>query len=213
MSEPTGLRERKKQRTYQAISQAAVALFLKAGFHEVSVAEVAAVAEVSKPTLFRYFPTKEDLVLYRFADHQEEAARVVRERPAELGPADALEQRFLLGLAERDPVTGLNDDAEVLAFHRLLYTTPTLVARLHSHLTRSEEALAEALPARSPDDPLAMTMARVTAAQAIATQRVLAMENYQRVAAGGSADAHYELAVSAARRGFATLRAALAASP
>ncbi|MCZ9345440.1 TetR/AcrR family transcriptional regulator, partial [Streptomyces sp. TRM76130] len=66
----TGLRERKKRRTYQVLSDTAVRLFTERGFDAVSVAEVAAAAEVSKPTLFRYFPAKEDLVLYRIADHE-----------------------------------------------------------------------------------------------------------------------------------------------
>jgi AcrR family transcriptional regulator len=74
MSEP-GLRERKRQRMYQVLSDTAIRLFLEKGFDAVSVAEVAAAAEVSKPTLFRYFPAKEDLVLYRIADHEREAAR------------------------------------------------------------------------------------------------------------------------------------------
>ncbi|MBH0245959.1 TetR/AcrR family transcriptional regulator, partial [Streptomyces cavourensis] len=55
------LRERKKQLTYRAISDAAIAMFLERGFDKVSVAEVAAAADISKPTLFRYFPAKEDL--------------------------------------------------------------------------------------------------------------------------------------------------------
>jgi Bacterial regulatory proteins, tetR family. len=55
---PTGLRERKKRLTYQAVSDAAIAMFLERGFDRVSVAEVAAAAAISKPTLFRYFPTK-----------------------------------------------------------------------------------------------------------------------------------------------------------
>lgn len=76
-----GLRERKKQLTYQAVSDAAIAMFLERGFDKVSVAEVAAAADISKPTLFRYFPAKEDLVLHRFADHEDESARVVAERP------------------------------------------------------------------------------------------------------------------------------------
>ncbi|MCZ9336804.1 TetR family transcriptional regulator, partial [Streptomyces sp. TRM76130] len=74
-------------------------------------------------TLFRYFPAKEDLVLYRIADHEDEAARVVAEGP---DPLTALRRHFLAGLERRDPVTGLNDDPEVLAFHRLLYGTPAL---------------------------------------------------------------------------------------
>ncbi|GAA3037889.1 hypothetical protein GCM10017559_77310 [Streptosporangium longisporum] len=74
----TGLRERKRRQVRETISATAVSLFLERGFDEVSVAEVAAAAEVSKPTLFKYFPTKEDLVLHRISDHQGEAARVVR---------------------------------------------------------------------------------------------------------------------------------------
>ncbi len=46
MSE-TGLRERKRQRMYQAVSEVAVRLFLERGFDAVSVAEVAAAAEIS----------------------------------------------------------------------------------------------------------------------------------------------------------------------
>ncbi len=58
-----GLRERKKQRMYQSVSDIAIRLFMEKGFDAVSVAEIAAAAEISKPTLFRYFPAKEDLVL------------------------------------------------------------------------------------------------------------------------------------------------------
>lgn len=79
-NEQTSLRERKKRLTYQAASEAAIAMFLERGFDKVSVAEVAAAADISKPTLFRYFPAKEDLVLHRFADHEDEAARVVAAR-------------------------------------------------------------------------------------------------------------------------------------
>ena len=69
MVEPAGLRARKKARTRDAIADAAISLFLAHGFDQVSVADIAAAAEVSKPTLFRYFTAKEDLVLHRIADH------------------------------------------------------------------------------------------------------------------------------------------------
>ncbi|MBB5934788.1 AcrR family transcriptional regulator [Streptomyces zagrosensis] len=145
MDGQTSLRERKKRRTYQAISDAAIGLFLEQGFDQVSVAEVAAAAMVSKPTLFRYFPAKEDLALYRFADHEDEASRVVRERTADQAPLTALHAHFRAGLDRRDPVTGLCDDSRVLAFHRLLYGTPSLVARLYEYTTRAEDALARTL--------------------------------------------------------------------
>jgi len=193
-----GLRERKRQRMFQRLSDIAVGLFLEKGFDAVSVAEVAAAAEISKPTLFRYFPAKEDLVLHRIADHEGEAARVAGEGPA---PLTALRRHFLAGLERSDPVTGLDDRPEVLAFHRLLYGTPALVARLHGHLERSEAALAGALGGDLD--------ARLAAGQIIAVQRVLAQENWRRIEAGERvADVRAD-AVAAAERAFGRLAAGL----
>ncbi|MGW3624547.1 TetR family transcriptional regulator [Streptomyces sp. NPDC000880] len=202
MSGEMGLRERKKQQTYQAISDAAIALFLEKGFDRVSVAEVAAAADVSKPTLFRYFPAKEDLALHRFADHEDEAARVVAARPPGISPLDALHRHFLDGLERSDPVTGLSDDEAVLAYHRLLYGTPSLLARLYAYQGRSEDALAAALGGG--------LRARLAAGQIVAVQRILAEENWRRIAAGESADAVRPGAVAAARLAFDQLREGLA---
>ncbi|MES9521084.1 TetR family transcriptional regulator [Streptomyces capoamus] len=189
-----GLRERKKQRMYQDVSDTAVRLFLERGFDAVSVAEVAAAAGISKPTLFRYFPAKEDLVLHRIADHETEAARVVA---GAADPVDALRRNFLAGLDRRDPVTGLNDHPEVLSFHRLLYGTPALVARAYVHVERSEAALAEALGGG--------LEARLAAGQIIAVQRILAQENWRRIAAGEPVEAVAPEAVRAAERAFRRL--------
>ncbi|WP_318208492.1 TetR/AcrR family transcriptional regulator [Streptomyces sp. SJL17-1] len=202
-----GLRERKKERTRQALSDAAVALFLERGFDAVSVAEVAAAAEVSKPTLFRYFPAKEDLVLHRFADHEDESARVVAAgRRAGTAPLDALSAHLLDGLARRDPVTGLCDHPSVLAYLRLLYGTPALVGRLHAYRVRSEAALADALAAGAEGDPL---LARLAAGQIVTVLRILAEENTARIAAGETADAVEADAVAAAGRAFRALREGL----
>lgn len=199
-----GLRERKKRRTYERLSETAIGLFLERGFEKVSVAEVAAAAEVSKPTLFRYFAAKEDLVLHRFADHEDEAARVVANAGAG-SPLEALHQHFADGLARRDPVTGLNDDPRVLAFHGLLYGTPSLVARAYEYQRRSEAALAAALAeARPSAGPV--VAARLAAGQIAAVQRVLAEENWRRIAAGESADQVRPDAVAAAGLGFGQLR-------
>ncbi|MEU6103742.1 TetR family transcriptional regulator [Streptomyces flaveolus] len=193
-----GLRERKRQRMFRHLSDIAVGLFLEKGFDAVSVAEVAAAAEISKPTLFRYFPAKEDLVLHRIADHEGEAARVAGEGPT---PLAALRRHFLEGLERSDPVTGLNDRPDVLAFHRLLYGTPALVARLHGHLERSEAALAEALGGDLD--------ARLAAGQIVAVQRILAQDNWRRIAAGERAEDVRADAVAAAERAFARLAAGL----
>ncbi|MFF4019548.1 TetR/AcrR family transcriptional regulator [Streptomyces sp. NPDC001843] len=198
MDEQIGLRERKKQRMYQDVSNTAVRLFLEKGFDAVSVAEVAAAAGISKPTLFRYFPAKEDLVLHRIADHEDEAARVVA---GAASPLEALRRDFLDGLARCDPITGLNDDPGVLAFHALLYGTPALVARLHEYLRRSEGALAGALGGDLD--------ARLAAGQIIAVRRILAEDNWRRIAAGERVADVRAGAVAAAERAFGRLGAGL----
>ncbi|MFI6659611.1 TetR/AcrR family transcriptional regulator [Streptomyces sp. NPDC050523] len=197
MTQP-GLRERKKQRMYEHVSEVAIRLFLEKGFDAVSVAEVAAAAEISKPTLFRYFPAKEDLVLYRIVDHEDEAARIVA---GQAHPIAALRRHFLDGLEHGDPVTGLSDHPQALAFHRLLYGSPSLVARAHAHLEWSEAALADALGGG--------LEARLAAGQILAVQRILAMENWRRIAAGEPvADVRPE-AEAAAEQAYAQLAAGL----
>ena len=194
-----GLRQRKKQRMYETLSEIAIRLFLEKGFDAVSVAEIAAAAEISKPTLFRYFPAKEDLVLHRISDHEDEAARVVAE--SDEPPLAALRRHFLEGLERDDPVTGLNDHPQVLAFHSLLYGTPALVARAHGHLERQETALAEVLGGDLD--------AQLAAGQIIAVRRILAMENWRRISAGERLDDVRGDAVAAAERAFGVLAAGL----
>ncbi|MEU1391188.1 MULTISPECIES: TetR family transcriptional regulator [unclassified Nonomuraea] len=196
----TGLRELQRQRVHEAISTAAIALFLERGFDEVPVTEIAAAAGVSKPTLFKYFPTKEDLVLHRFADHKGEAARVVRGRAPGEHPVAALRRHHLDGLAAHDPVTGLNDHPEVLAFHRMVFDTPSLAVRLFHHMTQDEAELTEALAA-SMDE----LTAALLAAQALTVQRVLARRTWAQLAGGRPLAEAEADAVRAAEHAYALL--------
>ncbi|MEU3405180.1 TetR family transcriptional regulator [Streptomyces sp. NPDC006670] len=208
MTEPLGLRERKKQKTRQTIFEAALHLFLTRGFDEVSIVEIAEAAEVSKRTLFTYFPTKEDLVLHVFADHEDESARVVRARPAGTPPLDALHAHELDALARRDPVTGLTSDPEAVAFARLLSTTASLSERLMRYAGRSIDALARALEESGADE----LTARLAAVQVVTTLRVLADRNSEQVQAGRPADEVYPEAVAAADQAFRLLGSGLAAA-
>jgi AcrR family transcriptional regulator len=70
-----GLRERKKRATRQAISDIATGLFIERGFDNVTVADVAAAANVAKMTVFNYFPRKEDL----FFDRDGESRALLRD--------------------------------------------------------------------------------------------------------------------------------------
>ncbi len=201
MTDELGLRERKKLRTRAAISTAAIALFLERGFDAVGVAEVAQVAEVSKRTLFAYFPTKEDLVLHRFADHETDAADAVRARRPDQGPLAALREAFLRGLDEREPVTGLCDLVEVAAVFRLVTGTPALAARLAEFVGAGEVALAAALAEAGVPEP----DASLAAAQIAAVRRTLATANMAAVAGGVAAGQRFPEARAAAERAFTLL--------
>lgn len=97
------LRERKKLRTRQRISGEATLLFIRHGFDNVTVAEVARAAEVSTMTVFNYFPRKEDLFLDRAPEGRELLIRAVRERGADETPLAALRRLTLDLLAQRHP--------------------------------------------------------------------------------------------------------------
>ncbi|OAH13019.1 bacterial regulatory protein, tetR family [Streptomyces jeddahensis] len=75
-------------------------------FSDVSVAQVAEGAEVSKRTLFAYFPTKEDLLVHRLADHETEIARVVRARPPGTAPLAAVRRALPHRAARTGPDHG-----------------------------------------------------------------------------------------------------------
>ncbi|MCK9895985.1 helix-turn-helix domain-containing protein [Frankia sp. AgB32] len=184
-------------------------LFCQRGFDDVSVAEIAAAAQVSKPTLFAYFPTKEDLVLHRILDHRGEAGRVVRARADTVAPLTALLDHQLAGLDRREPVTGLNEHPEVLAFHGMVFATPSLLGRLAQHAAEDDRALAEALAQAAP--AAGDLTARLAAAQIIAVQRVLARENWARLSAGEPAATRHPEAAAATRRAFTALACALPA--
>ena len=89
MSKLRGLRERKKLDTKRGIAEIATRLFMKRGFDVVTVADIAAAANVSRMTVFNYFPRKEDL----FFDREDETKQIIRNilvRRVSLSPAEAM---------------------------------------------------------------------------------------------------------------------------
>ncbi|HZZ53933.1 MAG TPA: TetR family transcriptional regulator, partial [Trebonia sp.] len=88
LPQQTSLRERKKARTRAAIREHALRLFREQGYDATTVEQIAAAAEVSPSTFFRYFPTKEDVVLQDgFDDRMFEA---FDRQPPSLTPIAAL---------------------------------------------------------------------------------------------------------------------------
>lgn len=86
---PQSLREAKKDQTRVALRKAAIGLFLANGYEGTTVAEIAATADVSEPTFFRYFPTKAAVFLVPLEDRIDRTITVLEGLPGELSPLDA----------------------------------------------------------------------------------------------------------------------------
>jgi AcrR family transcriptional regulator len=87
-----GLRERKKARTRAEIQRHALRLFREQGYEATTVRQIAAAAEISESTFFRYFPTKEEVVLWDAFDPL--ILDALRRQPAGLRPVAALRGAF-----------------------------------------------------------------------------------------------------------------------
>ncbi|MFJ3790674.1 TetR/AcrR family transcriptional regulator [Kitasatospora sp. NPDC090091] len=196
-----GLRERKKRQTAVRIYRSAIGLFTERGFDEVSVAEIAAASEVSKMTVFNYFPTKEDLVMAPMEHHTDEAARVARERAPDTSVVAALRAQFLAALAEFDPATGLNDDPFTLSVVRLIHRTPTLALRAITSVSHEANRLltAELLLQDPAGDRI---RAKVAATQLLGVRVALTTHNQDRMLAGERAADVLPEAVENARRAY-----------
>jgi AcrR family transcriptional regulator len=144
-----GLRERKKQATRQLISNVASGLFIERGFEEVTVAEIAEAAGVSKMTVFNYFPRKEDLFLDRHADRLAELTSVLRSRPAGESAVTALRRHQHELLATGHPLSGAL--AGAAGFWWVLRASPALMSRFHEQEREIADALAEVLAGETGD--------------------------------------------------------------
>ena len=87
-----GLRERKKAKTRAAIQEHALRLFREQGYAATTIEQIADAAEVSPSTFFRYFPTKEDVVLFDATDPLMFAS--FENQPPELSVVEALKRAF-----------------------------------------------------------------------------------------------------------------------
>ncbi|MFC4586015.1 TetR/AcrR family transcriptional regulator [Sphaerisporangium corydalis] len=155
-----GLRERKKRQTRQRISDVAIGLFVARGFDNVTIAEVAAAAEVSVNTVYNYFQAKEDLVLPPEEASPQRLADIVRERRPGRSAAHAVLSRLRQEVRGRERRLGLSEGfGRVLEMMR---AAPTLTARLewlaHQMTAELADQLAQETGA-TPGDPLPRAVA------------------------------------------------------
>ncbi|HEX8101045.1 MAG TPA: helix-turn-helix domain-containing protein [Solirubrobacteraceae bacterium] len=162
-----GLRERKKRRTREEISDVATRLFAEHGFEAVTLAQIAEAAEVSVKTIFNHFGSKEDLYFDRAQEARDALLDAISGRPPGTTILAAVRSLLTDNLAPFPGVgwEGLREPAGYARFAAFLATqdrSPALRAR---RLTLGEEigaaligVLAAAL-ARAPDDPAVEALA------------------------------------------------------
>lgn len=146
-SRPDGLRERKKARTRAAIQQHALRLFLEQGYPETTVEQIAAAAEVSQSTFFRYFATKEDTVLYDQFDPV--MAESFLSQPADMKPLDAVRAAMAQVFAS---LPREETDLE-MARMRLISTVPELRTAAMDQFSSGLNLLTSMLAERLDRDP------------------------------------------------------------
>jgi AcrR family transcriptional regulator len=157
----TGLRETKKRRTREAIAQAAADLFLEHGFESVTVDDVARAADVSRQTVFNYFPTKEQMLF----DREEEIGEALLALVAGQGDGASLVAAFRRHTREFWERFGavLSGGGETHGFWEIVRASPALrdyaEASFGHQARRVGDALAQAWN-RPPDDPTCHALAR-----------------------------------------------------
>ncbi|MGW5365154.1 TetR/AcrR family transcriptional regulator [Actinopolymorpha pittospori] len=174
------LRARKKAATRQRIADLATVLFLQRGFDNVTISEIAEAAEVSKVTIFNYFPRKEDIFFDRAPQAEQLLTTAIRDRTPDQSPLRAL-RRLLLDLAEQHhPLGGFREN--YAHFWRTVQDSPALRSRAREALEELEAHLA-ALLAEHSDDP----HPRLTAALALAAYRSVYVTSLARILTGDNA--------------------------
>lgn len=200
------LRQRKKLRTRQHISDVASMLFIRHGFEQVTVAEVAKAAEVSTMTVFNHFPRKEDLFLDRIPEAIVLFTGAVRDRPAGETPLAALHRVVLELFDQGHPLVGVTDG--FTHFWSVVRDSPALRARAREGLEELEFALARAITETTgadAQDP----QPRLTAALAVAAYRAICTASIARILAGERAGQVSDDHRALVNRTFEGLRRAL----
>ena len=173
--QPQGLRERKRQETFERIIEKGLKLFVKNGYDGTTLEAITEAAGISRRTFFYYFRSKEDILLAAHDSGFREALRpTMLKESSDQAPIDAV-QKCLVKLASR------YETKESVVFDRLMQSTEALRARKEAVFVEAEQILLEAMcelwPAPGRRDGL-----RLVAMVAMGTLR-LALEKWKNDAA------------------------------
>lgn len=152
----TGLRELKKARTRASIREHALRLFREQGYAATTIEQIAEAAEVSPSTFFRYFPSKEDVVVQD--DFDLRFFEAFERQPADVPPLAAARS------AIRESLAALSEEewGERCDLSELTVTVPEIRARTLDAMAHTIEGMAEALARRTglpASDPQVRTFA------------------------------------------------------
>jgi AcrR family transcriptional regulator len=137
-----GLRERKKVRTRSAIQHHALRLFREQGYEATTVTQIVEAAEVSESTFFRYFGSKEAVVLED--DFDDDLFALFRAQPPELHPIQAMRRAVRAAFADITPA----EMADAQQRAQLIFTVPELRAAIAGHIVGAMDQVAELLGQR-----------------------------------------------------------------
>lgn len=138
-----GLREKKAQRNRERIVSEALALFGKSGYEQTTMESIAEAAELSPSTLYRYFPSKDLIVLQRFTDFSERFARVFEEYSLDHPVDEALAEAVFAVLEAED-----SQAAETLLVRSIIDKAPIARARLWDLLAEQQRQLGKLIAHR-----------------------------------------------------------------
>jgi AcrR family transcriptional regulator len=148
MMAQASLRERKKARTRASLREHALRLFREQGYQATTVEQIAAAAEVSPSTFFRYFPTKEDVVLQDDMDTR--LLEALARQPADLAPIPAVRAAMVEAWRSYTP----EDWEQIRLGGELTVSVPEIRARAITEFSRAIDAVTEGIARRltcSPD--------------------------------------------------------------
>lgn len=198
-----GLRERKKQATREHISNTATRLFIERGFEQVTIDEVAIAANVSKMTVFNYFPRKEDLFFDRSDDVQQLLRQAIEGR-GKRSPLVALQTLAHELVEQGHPLTKRNRD--VASYWKVVSESTSLHAYALGLLEQLERELGHMLAASieaQANDPIA----RLLAAMVLDSWRIAFGEALRRQRTASTAIMN-KIFLEFLDRGFAAAEAA-----
>jgi AcrR family transcriptional regulator len=158
-------RERKKRQLRDALIHAALELFQAKGYEHTTVREITDTVDVSERTFFRYFASKEDLVLSFLKDRMDMLLRALAARPPAEEPLTAVRNAFRDSLREKTP-DGLpcDDRPPYLSVVRLIEASPALLAAHLRYMHDHDDELVGVLARREGVDPATDRRPRLLAA-------------------------------------------------